>query len=435
MREPGQAVKPVQMPSDRPVPLFRPEVIAHRSRNPEGDILLIPPPSLVIAAWLAAMIGLAAGLLLAFGTYTRTFATDGIVLPSSGLLRIYAPQSGVVLKVDAKERDLLGTNGTICQLRSETESVSRGPVNQAVVESLLDQKSALVTERDHRLQAAQAERSRLMVHRQSIQVQLAALKENLRLAEAEIALSDQGIERTQQLYDSHLISLSELSKTQAANLGDHRTLLDLSREIAALEDEGSKTRSDLEALPHETAINQSQIQRSVSTIETEMDEREGVRALEVKSPVTAFVASLLIHQGQQVSAGEPLAILLPKSSRLEIHFLVDGGTSPFIKVGQRVQIRISGLRYRESVPVTTVVQAFSGAPLSPAEILTRTGLISEKSMYDVTSPLNSASVMVEDQPYAFEPGTQVSVRVMLEKRSLISWFLQAYRRHLGGDAT
>src|SRR5512142_1647770 len=79
--------------------LFRAQVRAHAESAWLGTILLVQPASFALLAACAFAIAVAMGAFLAFGEHTRKARLDGIVAPENGVVRIVAPQAGIVESV------------------------------------------------------------------------------------------------------------------------------------------------------------------------------------------------------------------------------------------------------------------------------------------------------------------------------------------------
>src|SRR5688572_8521483 len=82
--------------------LFRAEVLADRRTQWLGPVLLAPRRSYRLFT-LGSVIAMAAILsLLCFGEFTRKARIDGWLMPQKGLVRVFAPQPGVVVGLYAK---------------------------------------------------------------------------------------------------------------------------------------------------------------------------------------------------------------------------------------------------------------------------------------------------------------------------------------------
>ena len=84
--------------------LFRPEAVRHKLSKQSGTVLNCSRWTRPVAAASAA---LSAGLLLliVFGHYTRAVAISGYLVPEGGILRVFAPQPGIVVEKRIKAGD------------------------------------------------------------------------------------------------------------------------------------------------------------------------------------------------------------------------------------------------------------------------------------------------------------------------------------------
>jgi len=83
--------------------LFRSEVLAERQTQWLGAVLLAPRPwDHVVTAFAVLATAAILGLLF-FGEFTRTAKINGWLVPQEGLVRVFAPQLGVVTGLYVKE--------------------------------------------------------------------------------------------------------------------------------------------------------------------------------------------------------------------------------------------------------------------------------------------------------------------------------------------
>lgn len=94
-------------------PLFRPEVIAARRTQWLGTVLLAPTISHALFAAFAALTIAAILSLLFFGEFTRMERITGWLVPEQGLVRVVAPQSGVITRLHVRDGDKVAKGAAI----------------------------------------------------------------------------------------------------------------------------------------------------------------------------------------------------------------------------------------------------------------------------------------------------------------------------------
>lgn len=77
-------------------PFFRPEVAVARQTSLTGKVILTRPLSFSLWTTFASISALLIILFLIFGNYTRKTTAEGQILPASGVIRVYAPDTGTI---------------------------------------------------------------------------------------------------------------------------------------------------------------------------------------------------------------------------------------------------------------------------------------------------------------------------------------------------
>lgn len=77
-------------------PFFRPEVTVARQTSLMGKVILTRPLSFSLWTTFASISALLIILFLIFGNYTRKTTVEGQILPASGVIRVYAPDTGTI---------------------------------------------------------------------------------------------------------------------------------------------------------------------------------------------------------------------------------------------------------------------------------------------------------------------------------------------------
>src|SRR5690606_11443999 len=203
---PPEVSGPPGSPRESSLQLFREEVIADRRTQWLGPVLLVPRRSYRLFA-IGAVLAMTAILgLLIFGEFTRKTRVTGWVMPQQGLVRVFAPQPGVVAGLHVAEGSHVGRGERLLTLSSELESARLGATQAEVIRRLSELRLALLEER------RQAERL-LAQQQRTYAERLEALREELRqverdigVMEARVALADRNIEVNRGLRKQGFIS-------------------------------------------------------------------------------------------------------------------------------------------------------------------------------------------------------------------------------------
>lgn len=76
--------------------LFRKEALQSGTQKDLGSVIVVSPPSLRVASACALLFCIVLVLFMTFASYTRREAVTGVLVPEGGLIKVFAPQVGVV---------------------------------------------------------------------------------------------------------------------------------------------------------------------------------------------------------------------------------------------------------------------------------------------------------------------------------------------------
>ena len=83
--------------------LFRKEVLENKRHRLEGAVSLVQPPLFKTLAVMLVAVVVISLIFLSLGKYTRKERVAGVIEPNTGILRLRAPQTGVIAEILVKE--------------------------------------------------------------------------------------------------------------------------------------------------------------------------------------------------------------------------------------------------------------------------------------------------------------------------------------------
>lgn len=401
--------------------LFRPEAVEHKNKRLHGVVILAQTWShAALTAFFCCIVIALVVFAFNYG-FTRKETVTGVVVPDRGVIRLAAPQSGVVTRIQAKEGDMLQVGDPVFVLTSERTS-AKGETQASINEALSSRMAHL--EKELEQQGIQSNNKELEIAQRLIN-----LNASLKQLDAEFALQRRKTEIVRGLSAS-LSSLAaegsvsqnaasqkaaELIEQEARASGIEGQRLGIQRDIAAL----SALRSDL---PLQSSRDASALKRSLEELKQEVSESEAKRQLVVRIDESGRLAGIVVDQGQSVAVEQRLASLLPKDSTLEAELYVPTRAAGFVRQGTEVLLRYDAFPYQKFGQFRGRVREISLTTISLAE-LQPAGAISEP-VYRVRVRLDAQDVIAAGRPYALKPGMQLSATLVLEHRTLIEWVLE-----------
>ncbi|EHM46474.1 hypothetical protein HMPREF0880_03462 [Yokenella regensburgei ATCC 43003] len=284
--------------------LFRKKAVEHQNDFIHGDILIPLPFGITFSAAITLILFLCIALFIYSGKYTRKAHLTGIVMPSSGLVKITPQYAGYITRLTASEGQHVVAGESLYHISGEHFNGQGAGTLAAMSLSLKTQYAMLASQqmlesRDNR-QQQEAVRQRIT----SLQPQVKSAEQRLRLAERQVGLTTAVMGRYKKLAGTHYVSDIEYQQKQIdvstaqQNVEDQRQgLLQLHSTIEAAED-------DLNHLIVQGESRRAELDRQLQGIRQQQDELAGQENFTLTAPVSGTVAAVLVRQGQSVRAGD-----------------------------------------------------------------------------------------------------------------------------------
>lgn len=411
------------------VPLFRPEVLAERQTQWLGPVVVKPRGS---HRWYALFSVVAAGGLLAllFGaTYVRKAHVSGWLVPEQGVARVFAPQSGVVTRLLAREGQEVRQGQPLFAVSTEQQSMALGNTQAGIARTLAMRRDSLDDEARQNQQLQRQQSAALTARLNAIGMEQEQLKEEISLQQARLDLARKSEERQDELRKRGFISDQQVQTATEARLDNASKLRVLKRNLTELQRDRLALEGELRDLPLKFQAQIAAIERNSAAVTQELAEVEARREIVVPAPRSGIVTAIQAEAGGSVTPAVPLLSILPAGGRLEAHLYTPSRAIGFVRPGQRVLLRYQAYPYQKFGHYGGEVASVARSALNPAELPAQlSGLASgsERSgepVYRVTVRLDSQHVTAYGKPVALQPGMQLEADLLVERRRLIDWVL------------
>jgi membrane fusion protein, hemolysin D len=171
--------------------------------------------------------------------------------------------------------------------------------------------------------------------------------------------------------------------------------------------------------------------------------RERTRVQVLTAPVDGVVQQLAVHTvGGVVTPAQPLMVIVPAESRLEIEAMVSNRDIGFIEPGQEAEIKVGTFNFtrygllhgrvlgisHDAVgkddlqdPAKDKSQQSGVAPKAPGE--------EQGPVYAARISLDRTQMQVEDKMVSLSPGMAVTAEIKTGERRIISYLLSPLRKY------
>jgi len=426
---PSVAVEEERKTSIAPdTPLFRTEVLAEQQVQWLGTVLLAPRVSHTVTAVFAVAAAAALLALLCLAGYTRKARIKGWLVPEQGVVRIFTPQAGTLVQLNAREGAEVTAGTPLAVLSAEVQSEELGAIRREVVRRLASRRDSMAADRERQalLYARQIEdRTRRL---DAVSREQSLIVQEFDLQRARLSLAAQGVERQRQLFDSRLTRWDRLQDSQEGKLRQALSLQALERERQSLVRDRMTLEAELRELPLKHQLQMAELERGVSSLEQEIAEAEAKRQIVITAPQDGVVTAIQAEAGSTVNASVPMLSIVPKGTKLEAQLFGPSSAIGFVRPGQRVLLRYEAYPYQKFGQYEGTVASISRSAISPAELSQQlAGLTSlygaNVPLYRITVALGSQVARAYGEAMPLQPGMQLEADIMMERRRLIEWVL------------
>ncbi|MEP6504648.1 MAG: HlyD family efflux transporter periplasmic adaptor subunit, partial [Betaproteobacteria bacterium] len=357
--------------------------------------------------------------------FARKESVTGVLAPAGGVLRLVAPQAGVVAAVLAAQGSQVAMGQVIVRLSAEQASAT-GPTQAAVAQSLNLREGSLRDELQQQSIQVSQQAATLDARAASAQAGLAQQEREIALQRERVQLVRDVAARYPELVRSGAVSPVEAAEKQTEVLDQQARLAELERAHGALQSELAVLRADRAALPLQAGRESSQLQREIQALAQAQAENESHRGMQVLAPEPGEVAALLAAPGQSVVAGQTLATVLPAGAALEAELWVPTRSAAFVRAGMPVWLRVDAFPYARYGQLPAHVREVSRSALPAADLAPGGGEASAPDAYRVRVTLD-AGMSVDDAlawRQSLKAGMRVQATLVAERRTLLQWALE-----------
>lgn len=333
--------------------------VAGATLNPK---LLYAPRVTRISAGFLATILVVAALCMTLAPWVQTAHGSGKVIAFTPLEReqmIKAPLSGRVLQWEVREGQPVKQGQLLLKLAdNDPELMSRLEQDRQTIQARLDATDIAIESLEGQLKSM-AQMQKLTLESADAKIRMAQnkLEATRRKLDADKAADHTAkiqFDRQDALKDKGLIATKELEN---ADLKRYKASIDVATSKAAVEE----ARAYVLAMQAERLSKSADIDAKIAKAKADLQEKRAGRAkyaaelikadtgiarqanMNVFAPRDGVVRSLLVQQGgEYVKAGDPLAVLVPDTSRRAIEVWVNGNDAPLVFPGRHARVQFEG---------------------------------------------------------------------------------------------
>jgi membrane fusion protein len=407
--------------------LFRRQAVDFQRQKFHGAIVLTRSPWQAAVAVFFVLLVLALVAFACTQGFARKETVGGVLAPAGGVLRLVAPQAGVVAATPAAQGARVVAGQAVVRLSTEQSSAT-GPTQEAVARTLTLRRGSLADE-------LQQQDEQVRQQALSLAARIAAVESGLAQQEREIALQRERVQlvrdvagRYPDLVRSGAVSPVEAAEKQTELLDQQARLSELERAHGGAQAELATLRADRAALPLQAGRESSRMRREVQALAQAQAENESHRGTQVLAPEAGEVAALLAAPGQSVAAGQTLATLLPVGATLEAELWVPTRSAGFVHPGTPVWLRVDAFPYARYGQLPAHVREVSQSAVTVGDLgdPTNGAMTPQQNVFRVLVTLDADASADTALAWrrSLKAGMHVQASLVAERRTLLQWALE-----------
>jgi membrane fusion protein len=407
--------------------LFRQEAIDFQQHHQQwGEVGLLQPLSTKVMTWFIAT---AVALVLTFlflGQYSRKETVVGYLTPMSGTSKTFVAQQGTIKEIYVKEGQEVQKGEPLLVIETSQIAANGQDVNTAMLDTLESQRNLLMNQIAAEQERTKSEEARLTALIGGLETEITQLQAQAEIQNERIRVSDDLVLSVNVLRAKGYISEPEYKQRQLAALEQKQKLNSLNQQLAARHNQLTETRYSFQQLPTIMAQKIQSLRSELSTTEQRIVEINGRRAYVLRAATAGRVSTLQATVGQFADPRRLQLEIVPNDSVLQAELLVPTRAIGFVRPGQKVKIKYEAFPYQSfgtftgqiiKVAQTILTSSDASGPIAPKE-----------PAYRVTASLERPDVEAYGKKIPLQADMLLSADIILEQRSLVSWFLDPLLR-------
>lgn len=409
------------------MPLFRDQALAAEQTRLLGEIVLIRPVSFMFLTIFALVLATIICAFLVWGSYTKHTTVGGQVVPDTGLIKVYTPQTGIVIEQHVKEGQQVKAGDVLYVLSSERQSSTLGATQAAISRQVEQRLASLRDEMQTTRLLQQEERSGLNNKIAALGNELAKLGNLIAGQQDRVGLAKETLQRYQGLQLQDYISKEQLQQKQEDLLDQKNRQQSLERDSIGLGSELSAQQAKLAGLSQKHQNQLAQIDRTLTSTGQELSESEAKRCIVITAPESGIATALIADTGQAVDVNRALLSIVPAGAALRVELYAPSRAIGFVRPGDQVLIRYQAYPYQKFGHQKGVVESIARTALHNNEwnaFGTHAGSSNTEPMYRISVKLKSQQVTAYGRPQPLQAGMLLDADVQQEKLYLYEWVLE-----------
>lgn len=404
--------------------LFRNEVLQARKNRWLGDVILSSPPSLRITAYVALTILVSLLLFLVFFSWTKKQRIEGVVMPDTGIIKVYSPQTGIIIESYVSEGEQVEAGAPLYLISSE-KSLHDDQNAQKQISAQINHRLAVLNDELSALDGNfEKEKALTGNHIRRLTEQLKLLERQIANQRKVVTLGQGREKQYQDIYKKEYISLEQLQRVQEEALQQRSRLDAYESEKINLMKERLNREGELQQNETRYLKQKAELERTISLARQELTESESKREILIQAPESGTVTAVTTKNGQFFDGRAPLLSIVPENAHLQALLYAPSSAVGFVREGAEVWLRYQAYPWQKFGRYRGTVKSVSRVALSTSEMATFDNQNGTTPLYQIVVVPDSEQVDIYGEKRPIQAGMQLEADVVIDKRKLWEWVFE-----------
>lgn len=401
--------------------LFRVNVVIDdNDRAWSGEAIASTPISFLYASLASVVILLLIIFFLNILNYSKKVDVVGQIKSDKGLAKVFSDRVGVIDEIYISEGDVVKEGDVLLKIVPSGEEID-GPVYENVIAKIQDQialhEKAFYFARSN----LERKKSEISENIDSYTDLISSGKNKLKYQKEKVKTYQSELDDIKKLVSNNQmakISINEKKEqiidAQLNLIGMEERLNELSTKLKIMSLEKADIEKNIAEELNRTNLLKSQLNQKIVELESS-------EAFMVKASASGVVSAVLVERASAIQGGNELLSIIPSGSQWLAEIYAPSAAIGNVNVGQNINLKYSAFPYQKYGIYRAEVSNISKTILSPRSI--PEVLRIEDSSYRIIAELKDQHVNYLGEEFNLQSGMQFSAELVIEKRSLIGWFM------------
>jgi len=396
--------------------------LAPRPRLRSAELTIVRAPSSTVLTLFIVALTVAAACFITFGQYARKESVSGYLEPAAGVVRVFAPRSGVISALLVEDGASVGRGTLLFKVAMPQTLADGADAHRQRLTDLDVRRHELTTSRRREVQRATTEVARLDLQLGALTEQRAAVSALADLQSAAAHLADRQLAALQTLHQRGALPTLQWLSAQTQHLASQEKLQGTRERLHRLDAELAAVTAARTTAQFDTANRLAEIDAALLALHgTEID-AAAAADFAVRAPVSGRIANLQRRVGESTTPTQPIVTIVPASSPLVARLLIPTRAIGFVRPGQTVRLRYDAFPHQHFGTQAAVLARVAGSVLFHGDSFGP--LPVSQPAYPATATLHAQSLDVAGHALPLQSGMQLSADILLERRSILAWLAE-----------